>query len=144
MLGAFGFMHAIFDVFNRHRTVVDLVTTSEVSVSVSLDDTSRLDLIVEELKRISTVTVENKRAMVCVVGEGLKTTPGIAAKVFSSINDINVSLISQGASKLNLTFVINETQVAEAVTRLHSALFENEEITTHPKEVLETETEVFM
>ncbi len=143
MLGAFGFMHAIFEIFNRHRTVVDLVTTSEVSVSVSLDDTSRLDAIVEELKRISAVTVENKRAMVCIVGEGLKTTPGIAARVFSAVSGINVSLISQGASKLNLTFVIDQEQAAEAVTRLHTALFESDEI-VNQKEVLETKAEVLM
>jgi len=114
-----------------------------VSVSVSLDDTSRLDVIVEELKRISAVTVENKRAMVCIVGEGLKTTPGIAAKVFSSINDINVSLISQGASKLNLTFVIDESQIAEAVARLHAALFEGDDV-VNQKEVLETKADVLM
>lgn len=144
MLGAFGFMHAIFDIFNRHRTAVDLVTTSEVSVSVSLDDTSSLNLIVEELRRISTVTVEDKLAMVCVVGEGLKTTPGIAAKVFNAVHDINVSLISQGASKLNLTFVIEQEQVKEAVQLLHETLFEDEDVAATQKGVLETETEVLM
>lgn len=143
MLGAFGFMHAIFEIFNRHRTVVDLVTTSEVCVSVSLDDTSRLDLIVEELKRISEVTVENKRAMVCIVGDGVKTTAGIASKVFNAVNDINVSLISQGASKLNLTFVIDQEQVTEAVKRLHEALFSESELTSNQEEV-KTEAKFFM
>lgn len=144
MLGAFGFMHAIFDIFNRHRTVVDLVTTSEVSVSVSLDDTSRLDSIVEELKRISTVTVEEKLAMICVVGEGLKTTPGIAAKIFNSVNDINVSFIAQGASKLNLTFVIEQNQVTEAVTRLHESLFGDNELSSNQEDEISTEAKFFM
>jgi aspartate kinase len=72
------------------------------------------------------VSVEAGRAIVCVVGEGLRTTPGIAARVFATVSDINVSLISQGASRVNLTFVVEEARVREAVLRLHEALFERE------------------
>jgi aspartate kinase len=123
MLGAYGFLRALFEVFERHRTVVDVVTTSEVSVSLSLDDASALPAIVEELEQLGTVRVEKGRAIICVVGEGLRGTPGIAARVFSTISDINVTLISQGASSINFTFAIEEERVNEAVTRLHEAFF---------------------
>ena len=123
MLGAYGFLRALFEVFDRHRTVVDVVTTSEVSVSLSLDDASALPAIVAELEQLGTVRVEKGRAIVCVVGEGLRGTPGIAARVFSAISDINVTLISQGASSINFTFAIEEVRVKEAVTRLHEEFF---------------------
>lgn len=123
MLGAYGFLRELFEVFNRHRKEVDVVTTSEVSVSLTLDDKSGLETIVSELERLGTVAVELERAIICVVGEGLRGTPGIAGRIFSTINDINVSLISQGASRINLTFVIEEDRVAETVTRLHEAFF---------------------
>lgn len=124
MLGAFGFLRALFEVFDKHRTAVDVVTTSEVSVSLSLDDISALPSIVEELKQLGTVTVEEKRAILCIVGEGLRSTPGIAARIFSTISDINVSLISQGASRINLTFAVEEDRAREAVIRLHREFFE--------------------
>ena len=124
MLGAYGFLRALFEVFEKHRTVVDVVTTSEVSVSLSLDDATSLTLIVEELESLGTVRVEKGLAIICVVGEGLRGTPGIAARVFSTISDINVTLISQGSSSINFTFAIEEERVNEAVKRLHEAFFE--------------------
>jgi aspartate kinase len=124
MLGAYGFLRALFEVFEKHRTVVDVVTTSEVSVSLSLDDAAALPEIVTDLEKFGTVGVEKGRAVICVVGEGLRGTPGIAARVFSTISDINVTLISQGASSINFTFAIEEERVKEAVSRLHEAFFE--------------------
>lgn len=123
MLGAYGFLRALFEVFERHKTVVDVVATSEVSVSLSLDDASALPVIVTELEQLGTVRVEKGCAIVCVVGEGLRGTPGIAARVFSAISDINVTLISQGASSINFTFAIEEERVEEAVRRLHDEFF---------------------
>jgi aspartate kinase len=127
MLGAYGFLRALFAVFAEHKTAVDVVTTSEVSVSLSLDDTTSLPAIVADLEKLGTVSIEEKRAIICVVGEGLRTTPGIAARIFSTISDINVSLISQGASRINLTFAVEETRVRETVARLHKEFFENTE-----------------
>jgi aspartate kinase len=127
MLGAYGFLRALFEVFDNHRTAVDVVTTSEVSVSLSLDDISALPFIVEDLKEFGSVTVEEKRAILCIVGEGLRSTPGIAARIFSTISDINVSLISQGASRINLTFAVEEDRAREAVVRLHREFFEKTE-----------------
>ncbi|HEU5238402.1 MAG TPA: aspartate kinase, partial [Pyrinomonadaceae bacterium] len=124
MLGAYGFLRALFEIFDRHRTVVDVVTTSEVSVSLSLDEAGALPGIVKELETLGTVRVEKGLAIICVVGEGLHGIPGIVARVFSTISDINVSLISQGASSINFTFVIEEERVNEAVRRLHREFFE--------------------
>jgi aspartate kinase len=128
MLGAYGFLRALFEVFERHRTVVDVVTTSEVSVSLSLDDDTALPEILDDLRALGTVGIERGRAIICVVGEGLRGTPGIAARVFSTISDINVTLISQGASSINFTFAIEEERVVEAVRRLHHEFFERERI----------------
>ncbi len=124
MLGAYGFLRAIFEIFDKYRTAVDVVTTSEVSVSLSLDDTTALPTIVAELEKLGTVSIEDERAILCIVGEGLRSTPGIAARIFSTISDINVSLISQGASRINLTFAVEEARAREAVMRLHKEFFE--------------------
>lgn len=126
MLGAYGFLRALFEVFDHHHTAVDIVTTSEVSVSLSVEESSALPRILEDLRRLGEVHVEPQRAIVCVVGEGLRRTPGIAARVFDTIRDINVLLISQGASQVNLTFVVDEAHVGDAVTRLHAALLERD------------------
>jgi aspartate kinase len=125
MLGAYGFLRALFEVFDRHRTGVDVVSTSEVSVSLSIDDTRRLPAILEDLEQLGSARVSHGNAIVCVVGEGIGEMSGVAAKVFGTISDINVVLISQGASSINLTFVVSEREVNEAVSRLHTAFFGN-------------------
>ncbi len=124
MLLAHGFLKAIFDVFDKFETPVDLVTTSEVSVSLTIDDTRHLDDIVSELQRFSTVTVEHGKAIICVVGEGIKRTPGIAARVFGALKEINVNMISQGASEINISVIVNESDVPTAVQKLHREFFE--------------------
>ena len=124
MLGAYGFLRALFEVFDRHRVAVDVVTTSEVSVSLSLDDTSALPLIIPELEKLGAVEVEERRAIISVIGEGLRNTPGIAARVFSAISDINVAMISVGASSVNLTFMVDAAHACEVIRRLHRVCFE--------------------
>jgi aspartate kinase len=123
MLQAFGFLRAIFEVFGRHETPIDVVTTSEVSVSMTLDDTVRLSAITCDLQGIGEVTIERNKAIVCVVGDNLKFTPGVAAKLFQAIAETNVNMISQGASEINVTFVIDEADVTDVVARLHERFF---------------------
>jgi aspartate kinase len=123
MLGAYGFLRALFEVFDRHRTGVDVVSTSEVSVSLSMEDTRRLPAILQDLEALGSVRVSHGNAIICVVGEGIAQMPGIAARVFGTISGINVVMISQGASSINLTFVVAEQDVQEAVRRLHAAFF---------------------
>ena len=124
-LGAYGFLRRIFEIFDRHRTVVDVVSTSEVSLSLSLDDISALPSILNELQQIGAVEFKTHRAVVCVVGEGLSGVPRITAAVFDSIKNIPISLISQGVSSSNLTFVVDEEHVKWVVTKLHERFFEN-------------------
>ncbi|MCI0489660.1 MAG: lysine-sensitive aspartokinase 3 [Blastocatellia bacterium] len=123
MLMAYGFLRAIFEVFDRHQTPVDVVTTSEVSVSMTLDQPERLEAIKRDLSGFGEVTVENNKAIVCVVGDNLKFTPGLAARLFRAIESTNVNMISQGASEINLTFVIDESDVEEVVRSLHREFF---------------------
>jgi len=123
MLLAYGFLRTIFEVFDRHQTSVDVVTTSEVSVSMTLDNTDRLEAIKRDLSGIGEATVEREKAIVCVVGDNLKFTPGVAARLFQAIESTNVNMISQGASEINLTFVIDESDVDRVVRRLHDEFF---------------------
>ncbi len=123
MLMAHGFLHRIFEVFDRFHTPVDMVTTSEVSVSLTIDNDKNLDEIRDELGRIAEVGVETNRAIVCVVGENVRGTPGIAARIFRSLAGINVLMVSQGASQLNFSFVIDATELRPAVESLHAEFF---------------------
>ena len=123
MLGAYGFMSAVFQVFDRHRTVIDVISTSEVSVALTLDNSESLDKVVDELRRLGQVEVETGYAVICVVGDGLRASTGLASKIFSTIEDINVALVSHGASAVNLTFVVKESVVAGVIKRLHDKFF---------------------
>jgi aspartate kinase len=124
MLGAFGFMAALFQIFERYRVVIDVISTSEVSVALTLDNTDSLEQVVNELKRLGDVEVEHGQAVVCVVGEGLRASSGLASKIFSTLEDIPISLISHGASSVNITFVIKEDKVSEVIKRLHNEFFQ--------------------
>jgi aspartate kinase len=123
MLMAHGFLARLFEVFNRHETSVDMVATSEVSVSMTLDDTRHLERIIADLKDLGEVVVERDQALICLVGENLKFTPGVAARIFSSIEQVNVSMISHGASAINVSFIVSDNDVEQAVKALHRELF---------------------
>ena len=83
-----------------------------------------MDAVVSELKELGTVEIVERRTIISIIGEGLRNTPGIAARVFSVISDINVSMISVGASSVNLTFMVDEAHAVKAITGLHRAFFE--------------------
>ena len=123
MLGAYGFMSAVFQVFDRHRTVIDVISTSEVSVALTLDNSDNLDKVVEDLKRLGDVEVATGYAVICVVGEGLRASTGLASKIFSTIKDVNVALVSHGASAVNLTFVVRESEADGVIKKLHATFF---------------------
>ncbi|HEY6951352.1 MAG TPA: lysine-sensitive aspartokinase 3 [Bacteroidota bacterium] len=124
MLMAHGFLESIFSVFNRHKTSVDLVTTSEVAVSLTIDNTEQLDSIVAELKDFSDVAIFEQKAIVCIVGDQMHSTAGIADRIFSALGDIDVMMISQGASEINMSLVVEDGRVNDAVQRLHQEFFE--------------------
>ena len=123
MLGSYGFMSAVFQVFERYRTVIDVISTSEVSIALTLDNTAEIDKIVAELRRLGDVEAEPGYAVICVVGEGLRASTGLASKIFSTIDDVNIALVSHGASAVNLTFVVREEVVADVIKKLHGEFF---------------------
>jgi aspartate kinase len=123
MLGMYGFLRALFEVFERHETVVDVLASGEVSISITIEDRSRLDLIVRDLGQLGDVWVEERRAIVAIVGIGLRHTPGLAGRVFNSVWPANVEIISQGASAINMTFVVREEDGPDVVRRLHQEFF---------------------
>lgn len=124
MLGSYGFMSAVFQVFERFRTVIDVISTSEVSIALTLDNTAEIEKIVTELERLGDVEVEPGYAVICVVGEGLRASTGLASKIFSTIDNVNIALVSHGASSVNLTFVIKEDVIGDVIKRLHKIFFQ--------------------
>lgn len=123
MLGAYGFMSAVFQVFDRHRTVIDVISTSEVSVALTLDNSESVEKVVEDLRRLGDVDVESGYAVICVVGEGLRESTGMAAKIFSAVSDTTIALVSHGASGVNLTFVVKEEDAPGVIKKLHEEFF---------------------
>ncbi|MGH9512024.1 MAG: lysine-sensitive aspartokinase 3 [Terriglobales bacterium] len=120
-----GFLRSVFEVLDRHGASVDLVAISEVSMSFTME-TKRLPVtLLAELEQIADVTSEDKQAIVCLVGEDIHGRPGIAANVFSTVAEagVNVRMISQGASEINISFVIKESDVPHAVQQLHARFF---------------------
>jgi aspartate kinase len=125
MLMTHGYLKAIFDVFDRHQCAVDMVSTSEVSVSLTVDSNEKLPLIAADLSKLADVKYEGKKALVCMVGEDIRGRNGMAAQVFTAIRHINVRMISQGASEINMSFMIDEEDADEAVRSLHATFFQN-------------------
>jgi aspartate kinase len=125
MLLQSGFMARMFQVFARYDMSVDLVATSEVTVSVTVDSGAHLDAVVKELSEFSEVTVDRGLAQVCVVGEGIRERYGVAAEVFDALKQarLPVRMISHGGTKINISFLLDEAHVRKAVRTLHKTFF---------------------
>jgi aspartate kinase len=123
MLMAHGFLRRLFEVFERFKTAVDVVTTSEVSVSVTIDDTRRLDALVENLRHFAEVACEPEMAIVSAVGENLRSDATLFGRAIAALDRIPLRLVSQAASRRNLTFVLRDADVPEAMKRLHDSFF---------------------
>ena len=125
MLMTHGYLKSIFDIFDKHQCPVDMVSTSEVSVSLTVDSNDKLPAIADDLSKIADVKYEGQKALVCMVGEDIRGQNGIAAQVFNAVRHVNVRMISQGASEINMSFMIEESDAEEAVRSLHAAFFQN-------------------
>ena len=123
MFMAHGFLRRLFEVFERFKTAVDVVTTSEVSVSVTVDDTRKLDDIMAALRGFAEVESEPQMAIVSVVGDRLHDDPTVFARAIVALDTIPLRLVSQAASRRTITFVLRESDVTDAMTRLHNAFF---------------------
>ena len=123
MLMAHGFLNRLFEVFDRHETPVDVVTTSEVNVSVTIDSPAHLDALVADLSTFADVSTEPEMALLCVVGDGLQADPTLFPRVVGALDKIACRMVSQSASRRNLTFVLRESDLGPAMIRLHRHFF---------------------
>jgi Glycosyl hydrolase family 3 C-terminal domain len=123
MLMTHGYMKEIFTIFDKHQCAVDMVSTSEVSVSLTVDSNDNLPAIAADLSKLADVKYEGRKALVCMVGEDIRGQNGMAAQVFNAIRHINVRMISQGASEINMSFMIDEDDADEAIRSLHAVFF---------------------
>ena len=124
MLLAYGFLRRVFEVFERYKTPIDMITTSEVAVSVTIDDTQHLDEIIKELTSFGTVEVDYNQTIVCVVGDFGVEKHGFAARVLEAIKHIPLRMISYGGSNYNISILVKDGDKVEVLRSLHSRLFE--------------------
>jgi aspartate kinase len=123
MLMAYGFLRRVFEIFERFRTAVDVVTTSEVSVSVTVDDRRHLEQIVDALRELGDVSVEADMALLCAVGDRLRLEPDLGARVVTTLEGVPLRMISQAASRRNITVVLRQSDLPRAMQQLHQELF---------------------
>ncbi len=123
MLMSHGYLKAVFEIFDKYHCAIDMVSTSEVSISVTVDSNERLPEICAELSKIADVKLEGHKALICMVGEDIRGRSGMSGRVFSAIKHVNVRMISQGASEINMSFMIEESDVDEAIRSLHAEFF---------------------
>lgn len=125
MIGSYGFMAKLFGIFADWKKSIDVISTSEVSVSLSMDNDRDIGGIVLDLRKISNVDILRDKSIICVVGEGMRHTPGVSGRIFSALgcNKINIEMISQGASEINVTFIVDGKDADNAVRVLHKEYF---------------------
>jgi aspartate kinase len=127
MLHQAGFLARLFDVFGRHGVSVDLVATAEVSVSCTVEADANLEPLLKELSTFANVSMVRDRAIVAVVGERMKATPGIAGRMLAALGEIHVEMLSMGANEINLSLVVPQSDVPLALRRLHAELLRSAE-----------------
>ena len=125
MLMTHGYLSEVFAIFDKYQCPVDMVSTSEVSISLTVDSNDKLPALAADLGKLADVKYEGRKALICMVGDDIRGQQGIAAQVFNAIRHINVRMISQGASEINMSFMIDEDDAEEAVRSLHAAFFQN-------------------
>jgi aspartate kinase len=123
MLLAYGFLRSVFEVFERYRTPIDMITTSEVAVSLTIDNPSHVDEIIEELKGFGQVEVDRNQTIICIVGTFGKDKQGYASRVFDSLKNIPIRMISYGGSENNISILVDGGMKKEALQALNSGLF---------------------
>ncbi|MCQ2361233.1 MAG: aspartate kinase [Paludibacteraceae bacterium] len=124
MLLAYGFLRKVFDCFEMYKTSIDMITTSEVGVSVTIDNTKHLDEIVDELKKFGTVTIEKDMVIICVVGDMNSANVGFQAKIVNALKDIPVRMISYGGSNYNVSFLVGKGDKKRALEALSANIFD--------------------
>ncbi len=127
MMNAYGFLANIFNAFAQNKVSVDAITTSEISVSMTVDaETAHHKELIHDLKKLGEVSIEEKLALVSLIGNNINHTPGLGSRIFKALDNINVRMICQGASKHNFCFLVNDTEGPDAIKRLHKELIESQ------------------
>ena len=126
MLNSPGFMAKVFEIFKKHRIVIDLVSTSEVNISCTVDRQNGLSEMQEDLSKLGKVSIIPQRAILSLVGENMKHVPGVAGRMFSALarNNINIEMITQGASEINISCVVKQEDALEALRLIHHTFLE--------------------
>jgi aspartate kinase len=130
MLGAYGFLEQLFAIFGKYKQSVDVISTSEVSVSMTLNNEGNIDKIIKELQGIADVKITRGKSIICVIGEGMRKTVGVLGKVFTSVAEsgINIEMVSQGSSGVNITFIVDERERIKAINALHNVYYGEKDI----------------
>ncbi len=128
MLMAHGFLSQVFEVFNRYRTPIDMITTSEVAVSLTIDDDTHLTEILESLKNYGEIEVDTDQTIICLVGDLIADSKGYASQIFGALNDTPVRMVSYGGSKHNISILIDGKNKVNALSALNSGIFQNEDV----------------
>jgi len=120
---AHGFLTRVFEVFDKHQTSIDLIATSEVSISVTTDRPDTVASIATDLQEYGQVRVLSNASIVTVVGRQFREKSGIAGQVFDALRNVNIMMISGGASDINLSFVVSDDEADKAMRQLHGTFF---------------------
>ena len=123
MLMAYGFLRSVFEVFERYKTPIDMITTSEVAVSLTIDDNTHIDSILNELKNYAVVEIESGQTIICIVGDFLAEKHGYATMIFDALENIPIRMISYGGSSNNISLLINGGHKKEALLALNKGVF---------------------
>ncbi|TAF65533.1 MAG: aspartate kinase [Cytophagales bacterium] len=125
MLLAYGFLRKIFEIFEKYKTPIDMITTSEVAVSLTIDDTTHLQNISEEIKEFATVEIDSDQTIICIVGNRVDEQRAVAGKIFTALQHIPIRMISFGGSKQNVSLLIQTKHKIAALKALHEGLFQH-------------------
>jgi aspartate kinase len=127
MMNAYGFLRKVFEVFEKYHTPIDMITTSEVAVSMSIDNNARLNEIISDLQRFGNVSYEVNQCIICIVGDKLGLEKGVSADVLSAFHEVPINMISYGGSVNNISILVDKSYKEMALRRLHHTLFEKRE-----------------
>ena len=126
MINTSGFLKKVFEIFSVNKVSVDLISTSEANISVTVDSTQKIGRVVEQLSEFADVYVDRDKSQISVIGKNIINLKGLLRQTFAPLSDCKIYMISQGASYVNLSFVVDRDSMTDVVRQIHKYLFENE------------------
>jgi aspartate kinase len=123
MLMAYGFLRRVFEVFENYKTPIDMITTSEIAVGLTIDNDSNLPAIENDLKKFGSIEVDKDQAIICIVGNKIAEQKGVLEKVFAALKEVPVQMVSSGGSPNNVSVLIHKQYKEKALNDLNEGLF---------------------